>query len=298
MRTAILVILSAAFALQAAPQPADLLQCAKQLDRGDFVAAARDAEAIVRKDSESVAARILLARAYMGLNNGAGALSELHAALQHEPDSLDALYYLSKLTGILSAQAFGAVAELAPDSARMHQIRAETLEAQKDADGAAREYMAALEKRPGTTYILNAMGDLERHEKKYSDALKWYEQVIAKDPGNYDALYGAGASYWLSHQEEKALPFFQNALEADPSSIAAKMALGEALLYAKNGPRAVVLLEEAAKADPQFRRLQFLLGKAYQMVGRPADARIAFERYRRLASQQGAEDLRTLGIVE
>ena len=65
---------------------------------------------------------------------------------------MDALYYLSKLAGVMSIQEFVVVGRNAPDSARMHQIRAETLEAQqgRGRDGAEREYLAALEKVPGT----------------------------------------------------------------------------------------------------------------------------------------------------
>jgi len=216
------------------------------------------------------------------MNDGDAALQQLHDALRRDPASLDALYYFSKLTGVLSQQEFASVARIAPESARMHQIRAEALEAQGDTSGAEREYLTALEKRPDTAYIMNALGDLKRHETRYAEALAWYEKVLAKHPENYDALYGAGASLRLAHTPEKALPLFRRALQVDPSSLAAKMALGESLLFTENAREAVPLLEQAAKADPQLRRLQYLLGRAYQMVGRDKDAERAFERYRKL----------------
>ena len=290
----ILVIVS--LGATAAETPASIERWAIQLDREDYASVVREAQAFLRTQPESVPARILLARAYMGQNNGTAALSELEAALRREPDCVDALYYVSKLTAVLSVQEFGVVARDAPDSARMHQIRAETLEAQKDAAGAEREYLVALQKRPGTTYIMNALGDLKRHEKQYPDAIRWYEQVIAKDPSNYDALYGAGASYQLSKRDGKALPLFRRALKADPSSIAAKMALGEVLLSSKEGAEALVLLEQAAIADPQFRGLQFLLGRAYQMMGREKDAQLAFERFRKLAAREDEEDVQSMGV--
>jgi predicted Zn-dependent protease len=292
--TTILALL--ALAATAADQPAGLARCAVELDREDYASATRDARSFLRLHPESVAARVFLARAYMGSNNGTAALSELHSALLREPDSIDALYYLSKLAGVMSVQEFGVVGRDAPDSARMHQIRAETQEAQGDADGAEREYLVALEKRPGTSYIMNALGDLNRHQKQYREALRWYEQVIAKEPDNYDALYGAGASYQLLHQGDP-LPLFRRALKADPSSIAAKLALGAALLRAHNAAEAVRFLEQAAKADPQFLQLQFLLGRAYQLVGRGEEARLAFERYHALAAREDEEE-RQLMVVK
>ncbi len=284
-----------AFAATAAGQPASLARCEVELDRENYAPATREAQAFLRAHPDSVPARILLARAYMGVNDGTAALSELHSALLRDPDSIDALYYLSKLAGIMSIQEFGVVRRNAPDSARMHQIRAETLEAQQDVDGAEREYLAALEKRPGTAYIMNALGDLKRHDKQYREALRWYEQVIAMDPDNYDALYGAGASYQLLHEGDP-LPLFRRALKADPSSIAAKIALGEALLLAHDTPEAVTFLEQAARAEPNFRRLQYLLGRAYQLAGRKEEARLAFERSRALAAREDEEDRQLMGI--
>jgi tetratricopeptide (TPR) repeat protein len=231
----------------------------------------------------------------MGSNNGTAALSELHAALVREPDSIDALYYLSKLAAVMSVQEFGVVGRIAPDSARMHQLRGETLEAQKDPGGAEREYLVALEKRPGTAYIMNALGDLKRHERQYAEALRWYEQVLAKDPNNYDALYGAGASYQFLRQPQ-AVPLLRRALKADPSSVAAKMALGEALLMTNNAAEAVTFLEQAVKADPNVRLLQFFLGRAYQMAGRKEEAWAAFERSRVLAAREDEEDRQSMGV--
>lgn len=289
VRSVSLVLMAAAAALaltSGPPQPADLEGCATALDRGEYANASRQAQAYVRLHPDAVQARILLARAFIGLNNAPAALDQLRAALRRDPKSLDALYYTSKLTGLLSQQEFAFVVEHAPDSARTHQIRAETMEAQGDAAGAEREYLAAIEQRPRTASLMNSLGDLMRHQKRYKDALPWYAKTLESDPGNYDALYGSGASYQLMEDSDKALPFYRKALAADPSSIAAKMALGEALLLTGHEKDAVPLLEEAARTDPNFRRLQFLLGRAYQLTGRAEDSRRAFERMRTLAGHE------------
>jgi len=282
MRVGLITLLVAAAALA---QNSTLDACSSALDRGQYADAARQAQVELRLHPESVRAHILLAQAFMGLNDAPAALEQLRAALRRDPKSLDALYYTSKLTGLLAQQEFAYVAEHAPDSARTHQIKAETLEAQGDAAAAEREYLDALEKRPRTASILNALGDLMRHQKRYQEALPWYARTLEVDPGNYDALYGSAASYQLMEESEKALPLFHRALQADPASIAAKMALGEVLLATGHEREAVPLLEEAARADPTFRRLQFLLGRAYQMTGRAEDSRRAFERMRSLAGE-------------
>jgi tetratricopeptide (TPR) repeat protein len=70
----------------------------RALDRADYAAALRVAKSL----PPSANTHVLAARAYMGQNDGAKALRELRAALRQNPKSLDALYYVSKLAGVLS----------------------------------------------------------------------------------------------------------------------------------------------------------------------------------------------------
>jgi Tfp pilus assembly protein PilF len=271
----------------------DLHSCATAIDRGDFTPAAREAQAYSRLHPASVEARILLARAYMGLNNGAGALEQLREVLRREPDNVEALYYVSKLSGILSQMEFAEVARIGPDSARMHQIRAQLFEAQGDAAGAEKEYLTALDKRPGTVTILVALGELKRLYRKYDEALAWYGKALQSEPDNYDALYGTGVCYRYSRSPADAVPLFRRALSVDPSSPAAKVALGESLLMTGNARDAVPLLEAAAKSDPNVRRVQALLARAYREVGRNDDARRAFDRFRELTKPGESDSLAT-----
>ncbi len=268
--------------LAASAYGAELESISAAVDRGEFAAAVRQGTSFVRLHPESASARVALARAYIGLNDGASAFRELREVLRRDPDCLDALYYLSKLTAVLSQQEFAAVARIAPDSARMHQIKAEVSEAQGDLAGAEREYLAALEKRPDSSAIRNALGDLKRRDKQWDAALGWYQKIIEKDPENYDALYGAGVCRRAMQANEEALALFRRALDADPSSAAARMALGEQLLVVGNAKDALPLLEDAAKKDARLRRLQFLLARAYKAVGRQDDAQRAFDRARQL----------------
>ncbi len=286
LTVAMLGLASAAFGAVA-----ELERCNTALDRGDYAAAARDAQAYVKLHPASAAARVILARAQMGLNDAPAALKELRSALQREPNNLDALYYLSKLADVLAQQEFLALSKIDPDSARVHQLRADGLAAASRQDEAEREYLAALERRPGTPAIMNALGDLKRADKsiKCDEALVWYGKVLEKDPGNFDALYGSGACYLRSDKVGEAEKVFSAALKSNPSSIDAKMALGETLLALGKAAEAVPLLEAAAAGYPQLRRLQFLLGKAYRETGRTADAKKAQERYREL-SQHEEED--------
>jgi tetratricopeptide (TPR) repeat protein len=291
---ALLISLLALLSLHAAGA-STLAGCALALDRGEFALASREAESFLVADPGSVEARVLLARALMGLNDGPGALKHLDAALRIQPGNLDALYYLTKLAAILSQQQFALVVSGAPGSARAHQVQAEALEAQGDSAGAEREYLEALKKRPGTAYVMNALGDLKRHQRLYRDALVWYNRVLEKDPRNYTALYGVGACHRFLRLPQDGISFFRRALQSDPSAMAAKMALGEALLLNQRVSEAIPLLEEAAKADPGYRRLQYLLARAYKAAGNEKGAALALERYRRLPAPPYETDSSGMG---
>lgn len=274
--------------MRASPAVSALDDCGRALARGEYSKADETATAYIRLHPRSAEAHILLARAHMGLNQARAAFNDLYQALKLEPKNLDALYYCSKLSSLLGNDAFVSLSQIAPDSARIHQITAEGLAARGDNAGAEREYKIALEKRPDTESIITALGDLKRFQLDFPQALNWYERALARNPKNYDALYGMGACYLLTRVPEKAVSFFQRALSADNSSLAAKMALGEALLVTGKAQDSVPLLEDAAKADPNLKRLQYLLGRAYQQTGRTKEAQQAFRRYRELGGEDAA----------
>lgn len=275
-----------AVAVALVARAADVHSCQAALDRGDYTSAAQQAQALIKAQPRAAEPRVLLARAYMGQNKGAAALGQLREALRRDPKSTDALYYVSKLSGVMSTQEFMRLAQLDPDSPRMHQVRADALEYQGDAAGAEREYLAALQERPGTPYVMNALGDLKRHQRKFDEAIAWYAKVLEKDPDDYDAVYGTGVCV-RSRSPEEAAPLFRKALQLDPASMAAKVALGESLVLTGKPAEAIPLLEDAAKGDPDLRLVQALLARAYQQTGRTEEARRAFERVRQLTKPGG-----------
>lgn len=283
------IVLLITWSTSAASPATDLDVCGRLLSGADYAGAARAASTYLRLHPRSAQGRVLLARAHLGLNDAPAAMADLREALRLEPNNLDALYYCSKLASVLANEEFMTLARIAPDSARMHQVKAEALAAHGDVAAAEAEYRIAIDKRPGTASLMNGIGDLKRIAAEYNEALEWYGKVLARDPENYDALYGAAASHLRNRDPEAALPLFKRALKADPSSLAAKMALGETLLMTGHGSKAVALLEEAAQADPSLKRLQYLLARAYRAAGREQDAHRALKRYRELSGGDSAD---------
>ena len=88
--------------LIAAGGAADLEEATRALYKGDAPRAKSIAEEFRKAHPKSAAARLLIARAEMSQGDFEAAYRELERVLQREPHNVDALYYLSKLCGILS----------------------------------------------------------------------------------------------------------------------------------------------------------------------------------------------------
>ena len=129
---ALLILVWCASGLISAEGAADLAEATRALYKGDAQGAQSMAEEYRKAHPASVPARLLIARAEMSQGDFDAAYRELEEVLQREPHSVDALYYLSKLCGILLQIEFRELYSLAPNSARVHQLLGESYQAQED----------------------------------------------------------------------------------------------------------------------------------------------------------------------
>ncbi len=256
------------------------------LDRANYAEAARVAHELLAAEPRNAKAHVVLGRAWIGRNDAPHALDELAAALRADPKNLDALYYLNRLSSVLARQEFARLYAMAPESARVHQLMAESLHEQDDAAGEEREYLAALEKNPHSVSVLNALGELKRHQSRLEAAAGYYARAAAIDPLSFDALYGLGACAIFGQDNPQAIAYLSRALVVDPQSIATRLALGDALLRDKQNQRAVDVLQGLVATDPSAKQAWVLLAKALRGLGRKEEADRAFARYRVLAQQE------------
>lgn len=256
------------------------------LNHGHFEEAAAMARKLLQRNAGDSSAHVILARALIGQNDAAGALRELTAALQGDANNVDALYYLNKLSTVLAQQEFARLYAAAPDSARVHQLLAESLHQQDDSEGEEREYRAAYQRDPKSLSILNALADLLRQQGKPAEALPYYEQAEKLEPRSFDALYGLGACQLKAEHYPQAIEYFTRAVAVDPESSAALFALGEALLRHQEPARAEKVLRTVAAREPSNKQTWFLLAKALHQLGRKQESDAAFAEYRKLSQSR------------
>jgi tetratricopeptide (TPR) repeat protein len=259
---------------------------ARAFHRGDYTRATALAAERLKARPADVQARIVLARSEAALGRFDAAYAGFREALRLAPRSHDALYYLGITAGALAEAEYGRLLEMAPGSARAHQLRGRSYEAQGRSAEAEAEYEAALEGDPASVEVRVALGDLTRSKVRFADALAHYSRAAELAPENYDANYGLGVCYSYSGEHTKAVEHFRRALRVAPDSAAARLALGISLLQTGQTAAAVTELEAAARLEPRMRQAFYQLGRAYQVLGRSQDSEAAFARVQELIQQE------------
>jgi tetratricopeptide (TPR) repeat protein len=259
--------------------------------RGDYEGAITLATRELAARPTDVTARISLARAQAALGRFDAAYQGFLEARRQDPRNVDALYYVGITAGVLAEGEYQRLLALDPGSARAHQLLAESLEAQGRRPEAEVEWKAALEANPKSVEALVALGDLARAQLRFAEALEHYAKAASLAPANYDVVYGTGVCHLFRGERSKALEAFREALRLDPDSASARLALGTVLLQGGQAEAAAVELEAAIALRPRMRQAHYQLGRAYQALGRSAEADAAFARVKALVGEElEAED--------
>ncbi len=272
-----------------AAERAGLEQASRALYKGDAPRAQSIAEDYKKAHPASDAARLLIARAEMSQGNFDAAYREIQQVLRREPHSVDALYYLSKLCGILSQIQFHDLYSLAPNSARVHQLLGESYQMQEDLPKAEEEFVQALVVNPRSVPALVALGDVKRAQSMCDEAIGFYMRGVEIEPRNYDGNYGLGACYLHRAEGETAIHWFRKAAAVEPDSAAARLALGIAYMRTGKLPEAVVELKAAAALEPESRQAYVLMGQAYNKLNQQQEAEQAFRKARVLSQPSRAQ---------
>jgi tetratricopeptide (TPR) repeat protein len=258
---------------------------------GDYSQAIALATEALEGGPGNVDALLVRARAEAALGRFDAAYAGFREALRRAPDDPNALYYLGVTAGVLAQIEYDRLLAQAPASARAHQLRAQSLEAQGKPLDAEAEYRAALEADPGLVEVLVGLGDLVRSdlaqsEERLADARRLYARALERAPEDYGALYGLGACDAFAGRHEEAVRSFRRASRVAPDAAPARLGLGLSLLESGRAEEAAAQLETATRLEPRMREAWYQLGRAYQSLGRAEDASTAFARMQELLREE------------
>jgi len=281
-----MVVLLAAAATHAFGQSPVLTKCTGAFYRGDYEHTVQLAEKHLLSFPHDATVRVILARAELALGKFQPALDDLRKVLANDPHNIDALYYIALVARELSQQEYQRLAELAPDSNRVHQLLGEAALAAENPSEAEAQFQDALKANPRSIEILTELAELKRSQSKFDDAITYYTRADQIGPLNYEIAYGLGASYTYKQDYSQAIVWLRKAVALAPDSSAGRFALGNALFQSGQLEAAIPELKVSLQLEPRLKQAYFLLGRAYSKLGRKDEANAALKKLDELSRSE------------
>jgi tetratricopeptide (TPR) repeat protein len=231
-----------------------------------------------------------LIRLYSETQNLDRAVDVIRVLQRTTPTNPDALYAAYRTYSSLAAHALADLADSAPESARMHQILALTLESQDDFAGAIAQYRKALQIDPRLLGIHFELGRLilrgSHEEPARQQAQREFETELSTNPTHTQSEYQLGEIDWWRWNLAAALRHYSRAVELQPDFADAKIGVGKVLTIMGQPEKAVENLLSAAHIDPRNEAAHYRLALAYRKLGRDQDADREWAMFQKLRGSQ------------
>jgi predicted Zn-dependent protease len=266
-------------------QSKEMFPAARALYRGDYEKARALAASHLQKKPADILVRITLARADLALGKFAEAIAELNRVLASDPRNVDGLYYLSFAARALSQQEYAKLYRLDPNSARVHQLMAESAMEAQDMSEAETEFQKALEVNPQSAEIAIELAELKRSQSKFDEAIAYYSKAAEIGSLDYEIAYGLGACYTYKQDYPHAIEWLRKSVALAPDSAAGHFGLGNALFQNGELNAAIPELIAAVRLEGGMKQAYFLLARAYSKLGRKQEANSALQKLDQLNNQ-------------
>jgi predicted Zn-dependent protease len=208
----------------------------------------------------------------------AGRFRESLAAALRSPTAADR-YWVIRSANRLATEAVARL-ETLPPSVELHLIRGELAQSRGRYPESVTEVRAALALSPGNSTIETALAEALLHARNLDEALTLLERLNREHPADGPLLSMYGDALVQSQQLERAIPILENAVKAAADLLSARASLGRAYVQTGRYQEALSHLSAAAREDEDG-DVHYQLARAYQALGRPADAKKAMAEYQR-----------------
>ena len=237
---------------------------------------------------------LVLLEAHHKLGELDDAVAIARRLLEANPSNTEVLYSAYRLYSDLGSRTIARLVREGRDSARLHQVTAELLEAQGDYPQAVEQYRRAIEKDPQLPGIHRALGvallNASPDAAGRNEARKEFQRELAANPVDYHSEYQLGEIYWTKEEHEEAVKRYRRAVELNGNFVDALIALGKVHTVRGEAAQALAYLEKAARLDPENEVVHYRLSQAYRKMGRLDDAKREakqFEELREAAASIG-----------
>jgi tetratricopeptide (TPR) repeat protein len=240
----------------------------------------------------------LLALVYYSMAKCAQALPLLIRLRARLPESEIDSPYLIGVCHLKTGQwddarrAFADMFAAPPDSGMAHLMLAKMMVRQKLEDRAAPEIQKALELDPRLPMAHFLLGEIYLYQNKPPEALEEFKKELAINPTVWLVYWRLGDAYFRLEKYDDAERVLKEAIWLNDSFTGAYLLLGEVELKKGNVQLSAGFLERALKLDPRNDYAHYSLARAYQQMGRTAEANRHFEMTRTLRAEKKTEEER------
>jgi tetratricopeptide (TPR) repeat protein len=242
----------------------------------------------------------LLALSYYGLGQCQATIPLLEKVTPHlPPGQADAPYILGSCYARTqqmpkARQAFAEMFGVSTDSPMAHLMLAKMLVRLHLEDQAPPEIEKALALDPRLPMAHFLSGEILLYQQNVPRALAEFQKELEINPSVWLVYWRLGDSYMRLRRYDEAEKALKQALWLNESFTGSYLMLGEIELQKGDPELARGFLERAIKVDPQNYYAHYALGRAYQKLGRTAEANHEFELQRTLRTEKHTAEEDTL----
>jgi tetratricopeptide (TPR) repeat protein len=230
-----------------------------------------------------------LGLAYSKLGRPDEALRVFTRWVEVEPGNPDALYYKGRAGFQLSLSTFEMLKEVAPDSARYHELQAEILRQQGRTEPAVAEYKKAISAAPGTAELYYALGSLYWEKGRLDEARAQFEQALQLNPDDPATNYLMGDALLQEQDVDGAEKYLVRALHFEPDYVDARLDMAKLYKLKGDDQNALQLFKEVARLAPDRYEPHYALYELYRKAGDEKRARTELQVFETLKQKKDAE---------
>jgi tetratricopeptide (TPR) repeat protein len=215
----------------------------------------------------------------------------LHKQFPLDPDVLFVVVHAYSDLSTRTAQDLG---RTAPQSLAAHKLNAEALEMQGKWEPAQMEYEWMIQKEPNSPGIHFLLGRLLLSRPDAGpDATERAKQELLKeiqiDPNNAGAIYILGELDRRDQKWDEAISRYTQAIKLDPNFAEAYLGLGFCLVNLKKYEEAIPPLRTSERLMPMNPEVHHSLGTALERSGHKDEAQKEFAIHERMSSEAGTQ---------
>jgi tetratricopeptide (TPR) repeat protein len=187
-------------------------------------------------------------------------------------------------------RAFAQMFSVPPESAMAYLLLGKIFVRQRLEDRAVPQIERALQLDPRLPMAHFLLGEIDLYKDRPQHAVEEFQKELTVNPTVWLVYWRLGDAYFRLDDLDRAENVLKQSIWLNESSSGAFILLGRIALKRNDAALASGFLERALKLDPQNYYVHFFLAKAYQSLGRTAEAARHFESSKNLLSDRHAEE--------